>query len=173
MKASASGATDEVTEEQKIEQFEVMVEEMREREARKLNLIIFNFDESSSEETEDRKKHDEEVIRKLLATLETPVPFSKVIRLGKPESTPRPIRISTASVKDQQTILRAAVKLKDIEEYKNIYVNRDQTPQEQKNWKRLQEAKKKKIQEAEEQGLRGKTYIIRKGKVVEGRGKKE
>jgi hypothetical protein len=112
-------------------------------------------------------------VRKLLSSIGQAVPFSKAVRLGKPEHSSRPLRITSASITDQYSILKAAVKLRDSPAYSNVYINKDMTPSEQKNWKRLQEVKKKKIQEAKDAGREDVTFVIRRGVVIEGRGTKK
>lgn len=166
----ASKPAEQRNEDEKIEQMEEMLEEMKEREIRKLNLVIFNLKESTATDSEDRKKDDQEIVRHLLSSIDTPVPFSKCVRLGKPDDTPRPVRITAASVKDQHAILKAAVRLREMDEFQNVFVNRDQTPREQKNWRKLQEERKKKMKESEEAG-ENKTWVIRRGKVIPGRPK--
>ena len=152
---------------------EKLLNEIRDRDVRKLNLIIFNLPESKATEIEKRKEDDQEEIRGLLDKIDALVPFSKCVRLGKAPSSPpssqrpRPLRITTASVTDQHKVLKAAVKLREIEDYQDVYINKDLTPLEQKNWSRLMEEKRKKIADAQREGKKDITYVIRGGKVVE------
>ena len=113
---------------------------------------------------------DLESVRRLLAVVEVAVPISKATtRLGKKGESTRPLRITTASIADQHGILKAAVKLRDSEEYKDIFINHDQTPLEQKNWKELMVMRIAKIKESVEAGEENTNWVIRKGKVVKGR----
>eukprot|EP00794_Sanderia_malayensis_P010395 gene10395-11479_t len=73
------GAIGTDTKQQEDEKTEAMLEEMKEREIRKHNLVIFNLEESKATDPEDRKQEDQEAIRKLLAKIQTPVPFSKAV----------------------------------------------------------------------------------------------
>ena len=154
----------------RLEEQETLLEEMKDREARKLNLVIFNLKESKKEDNEDRKKDDVEAMRTLLSSISEPLPFSRTVRLGKKGENTRPIRITMTTTANQHAVLKAAVKLRNSEEYKEVFINKDQTPMEQKNWKRLLDVRKKKeiaSREAEEDV----TWIIRKGRVVPGKPK--
>ena len=48
------------------ESTEIAVNEIRERDERKLNLLSFNITESTKNEGEERKKEDLETLKKLL-----------------------------------------------------------------------------------------------------------
>ena len=150
---------------------ETLLEEMRDREHRKLNLIIFNLPESKADDGKTRMDDDLESVRRLLAVVEVAVPISKATRLGRKGESTRPLRITTASITDQQGILKAAVKLRDSVECKDIFINRDQTPLEQKNWKELMVIRMAKIKESVEAGEENTNWVIRKGRVVNGRTK--
>ena len=159
----------------KEEETERLLEEMRNREARKLNLIIFNLEESKADTGDERKSHDEEAIRKMLANIGAPVPFSRATHLGKREDPSikraRPLRITTSNVADQHKILRTATQLKSLPPYHNIYINRDQTPLEQRHWRKLLEERRKKTEESKEI-KEDVTWVIRRGNVIRGRAKK-
>ena len=165
-KQATAGDSEEKTEEE-VEKF---LEEVRDREARKHNLVIFNLKESDATDGEERKNFDSECVRKLLSSIGAAVPFSSVTRLGKrgDNTVARPVRITTASTDDKHRVLKAAVKLKDLEDYSRVYVNRDQTPLEQRQWKKLLEERKRKMQESS-----NVPWVIRRGRVIKGRQKKE
>ena len=150
---------------------EALIEEIRERERRKLNLIFFNMPEGGGADVENRKKHDLDGVRTLLNKVQINVPLSKPTRLGN-GTVPRPLRITTSSVEDKMSILRAASKLQDPESATKVYINRDMTPTEQEETKKLVEEKKTKQNESRQSGDLETTWIIRKGKVIKGRPRK-
>ena len=158
------------SEERTEEEVEKFLGEVRDREARKHNLVIFNLKESDATDGEERKNFDSECVRKLLSSIGAAVPFSSVTRLGKrgDNTVARPVRITTASTDDKHRVLKAAVKLKDPEDYSRVYVNRDQTPLEQRQWKKLLQERKRKMQESS-----NVPWVIRRGRVIKGRQKKE
>ena len=77
---------------------ETLLEEMRDRKNRKLNLIIFNLPESKADDGKTRMDDDLESVRRLLAVVEVAVPISKATRLGRKGESTRPLRITTASI---------------------------------------------------------------------------
>ena len=111
----------------------VCLDEFREREGRKLNIMLFNVPESEKEDPEDKKKDDMEFLRVLMSEINLTVPFSQVIRIGVAEKTrgvPRPMRARTTCITDQRKTLKAASILRDTEYYKDTYIKRDETPLE-------------------------------------------
>ena len=61
---------------------DAIVNELIERDARKLNLVFFNVPESTTVEDEDRKNGDMEAFRKILGEIECNVPLANVVKLG-------------------------------------------------------------------------------------------
>ena len=159
-------------EEKMNEATDASLSEFREREDRKLNLIIFNIPESKKEDGEDRQKDDLEALRILLAKLDLKVPLSNVIRLGTPGEKARPIRATTASFSDQKKILGVTAKLQTIQGYEYVFINRDMTPLERNQWKKLVVLKKQKQEKSKTDG-EDVTWIIRGNKVVKGRPRRE
>ena len=141
------------------------VKEISERNMRKENVIMTNIAESVSNDTNERKMFDHQQAEKILRAVNVEANIVQVIRLGQRSSHPRPMKVKLSSEKEQKEILKRARTLKDIDDYKNIYINRDLTPLEQKERKSLLEELKKKKQESEEKGGEER-WIIRKGKVV-------
>ena len=150
---------------------EELLEEMKDRERRKLNLILFNVKESDKESGEEKKADDLESVRDILSKVNINTPLSKPTRLGK-GNAPRPLRITTASEEDKRKITKAASKLQNIAGYERCFINRDMTPTEQRAMKKLVEEKKTKQRESEQSGDRETTWVIRNGTVVKGRPRK-
>ncbi len=154
----------------RVENMELMMEEMKDREARKLNLIIFNLEESDAVQGEERKNYDHEESRKILSTIGATVPITRPTRLGKrgDGKIGRPLRITVSSVSDQHTVLKAAATLRGHHKYGEVFINKDQTPWEQRQWKKLLEERKRKTEESAAANA-DVTWVIRKGRVIEAR----
>ena len=149
----------------------VCLDEFREREGRKLNIMLFNVPESEKEDPEDKKKDDMEFLRILMSEINLTVPFSQVIRIGVAEKTrgvPRPMRARTTCITDQRKILNAASILRDTEYYKDTYIKRDETPLERAQKKKLNVLRKSKTEESRKKGENVR-WFIRRGQVVSGK----
>lgn len=124
------------------------ISEMKERDRRKSNLLLFNVEESSAESLEERKSYDTEKVRDLFRELDltNEVSFSKPVRLPKSKlpkfaNNPRPLRITLNSEDERREVLQ---RLKNAAEgskvkLKNVYVKRDLTRLERMTRKALAE----------------------------------
>ena len=113
--------------------------EINDRERRKLNIIIYNVEESKSDDLEERKKHDLKEANDLVKEIgvNDRVNISRPVRLfksKKPEhvNKPRPLRVMVESEEQRRLILQG---LKNVEEgkkskLKTIFMKRDMTPLE-------------------------------------------
>jgi hypothetical protein len=157
--------------EQKIEEVvdkklaEVM-EEQKEVEKRKLNLIIWNMKESTKVEVAEKKEDDLLAAKSLLEKL-VPLEDDDVVdpvRLGKVSvgKRPRMLRVTLKREEKKREILRKAPELnRNVpEERKRIYINPDHTQKQREQHKALREEKKRRTQAGEE------NLAIRNGKVV-------
>ena len=129
-----------------------------------MNLIFFNIKESKREEVTERIEEDIKEIKQVLKKIDACADkFSKPIRLGKKcdGAKPRPVKIRLSSQEEISQILRQAKKLRGTD----IFISRDMTPLERREWKELLEERNRRRKDAEEKGEEG-TWIIRKGKVV-------
>lgn len=102
-----------------------------------------------------------EAVNKIMDTIETPSEIISLIRLGKKGPTPRPVKIKLRQESDKDKILKSAKKLKGT----NTYINRDMTPLERAEYRKLVMERKKKQVESESQGQKAH-WIIRRGKVI-------
>lgn len=144
------------------------LEELWERNERKLNLVVFNMPESNRDEAADRVSDDLEKLRAMLKTIEANVPITKTDRLGKRSELTRPLKISVKSMSDKQRILKNASKLSRIPDLSDIHINRDMTPLERDQWKILVKERKERVEESKAKG-EVINWIIRNGKVIKGR----
>ena len=114
------------------------VQEMKERDRRKVNLLIFNVEESKAESIDDRKAEDTKKVGELLKELGmSNVNFRNPVRLPKSKdkrfaNKPKPLRITVDNEANKIEILQ---KLKNFEEtkkvkLKGIYMKKDLTPME-------------------------------------------
>jgi hypothetical protein len=113
-----------------------MAYELAERERRKKNMIIYNVEESSEEDSGKRREYDTGVIHNILEKLEVAeqVKAHDVVRLGprKPGFT-RPILVRTGDQSERDTVLRYAFKCSNIKfGAKQVGISPDRTPAERK-----------------------------------------
>ena len=141
------------------------IEEYRERESRKCNIIIHNIPESDREQPEERRQEDMENLKDILdASVGTDhqVEFGTVTRLGKRfEGKNRLTKVVLDSVKSKRMILGAAKKLRESDAWNNIYVTPDLSPKEREKNKQLRAELKKRKEDGED------SLVIRKGKIVQ------
>lgn len=140
------------------------IDAYREREARKLNLIIHNMKEPEAETPHERKDLDLKEMENLLESLECDdTEVVDVQRLGqKQENKPRLILLKTKKVAQKRKILMSAKKLRESEEEdkKKIFITPDMS-------KEMREQNRKLRQELRERREAGEgDLVIRQGKIV-------
>ena len=145
------------------------LEEMREIEKRKNNLIFFGVPENDNEELEDIIEEEFSDIQKIL---ENKAQFdwediTDMFRLGKKPETeaekPRPLLIKFQDEDVRGKILKVSgdLKLMVNNEVVPIYVSMDKTPKQREDYKKLRaELKRRKEKET-------KNLVIRGNKIVE------
>ena len=140
-----------------------VVDEQREREKRKLNVIIHNVSESTKETGPERKADDIAAVNGLLHKhLGISPTISNAIRLGKKSDRPQLLKISVALMQEKSAILRNCFKLKNSKNpaaIQKIFETPDLTPLEQKKDKILH----LKLAEINKDG---KVYKIKNGVIV-------
>ena len=145
--------------------------ELRDRESRKENLVLFNIPESTSDDTDSRKLYDIAQTTELLESeLNVQTEVANPVRLGKKQQNsrfPRPLRVTVESEQMKWKVLKAAKNLKESrkEEYKAVFIKRDMTRMERAQEEDLRKQLAAKRKEAEEKGEQC-TWIIRRGKLV-------
>ena len=140
-----------------------LANEQREREKRKLNIIVYNVPESEATTGLERKEEDLNKLNNLFKDyLQVSPEITKVIQLGKRDDKPRLLKVSIASADQKSSILRNKAKLKkdgNPEHVKSIYISPDYTPLEQRKRKNLREQLKKMNNVAN-------LYVIKNGSIV-------
>ena len=118
--------------------------EEKEKQRRRLNLIVHNLAESSSTEGLQRKLDDTSKVTSILTnTLQVPAKIINAVRLGKKVDTKdkaRLLKITVETEKEKASILRNAFKLrnKELPEHlRKIFITPDMTPKEREEHKVL------------------------------------
>ncbi|XP_065904034.1 uncharacterized protein [Dysidea avara] len=138
--------------------------EEKEKSKRRLNLIVHNLKEPSSEDGATRKKEDIKQINDLLQKhVEVTPSITNAIKLGKRGDRPRLLRITVSTESEKANVLRNTFKLRREQETKNIFISPDMTPREQELNKKL----RLDVKELNEDGNR---YQIKNGKIVQRKG---
>ena len=112
LKHEPSGKTGE---EDKREIVKDSVGELRDRERRKTNLLLFNVEESGAEEIQDRKQHDLQKVDSVLEELKLQgeVGVENSVRLARSKlpqhaDKPRPLRVTLGSQEERTEVLKKA-----------------------------------------------------------------
>ena len=144
--------------------------EVEERDKRRLNLIVFNQPESEQADPNERQSEDIAFFEDKCTThLDTTISITKASRLGKKDSNitkPRPLRITLLDERQKKQILRNASTLKDVKNddvAKNLFINPDLTPIQQKLEKELRAELKKKRKDEQDPTVE---WIIRSGQII-------
>ena len=149
------------------------IDEIKEKEERRNNLIMFNLKESAKEENTEEEKEDLQEILKvsqhtnpeLKDTVTNQLTVNNIRRLGKKKTPtsdedkstkPRPIKITLPDESTKFKILKKSHKLKDYQENNKIGLKLDLTKQQQMEEKALrQELIKRREQQEDVMIFRG------------------
>ena len=141
-----------------------IVDEYRDIERRKWNVIVFNAPEPKSADISQRKTEDREFFNSLVEDIGiAPVDIADVTRLGaKVANKSRPLRVQLNNLSQRRSVLSNAKKLRNSSSrsFKEIFINPDLSPKERQAQKELRSelARRK---EAGESGI-----FIRRGRIV-------
>lgn len=148
---------------------ESAIQEISERANRANNVIIYNIEESPSNDSDERKEHDKKECIKVIDSVTNKIECSrvKVFRLGAPRADPkdgpRPIKVILNSKRDAVELLRNRSKLA-----KPSSVVADLTPMQREYMKHLREELDKRITNGETditiKYVRGHPQIVKKPK---------
>lgn len=144
-----------------------VINEEKEKQKRKLNLIVHNMEESSADQAQSRKEHDITAIRDILGSqLEVQPRISNAVRLGrKGGPKPRLLKITVESEDEKASILRNVKKLRlssTPEHLKRIFITPDLTQKEREVNKVLRS-------ELAERNKSGRQFRIKNGRIVQRR----
>ena len=121
------------------------------------NLIITGVPEPTGPPT-DARKADHAAVDSIFAAVECPgVCAYRVTRLGKKQGTqeengnaprdspppPTPLLVSLNTVGEVRAVLTKSFNLKEKNEFKNVYIKKDEHPLVRKEWRRLRDFARK------------------------------
>lgn len=148
--------------------FEEIIQEITDRNARKNNIIIYGIPENTSADRNEKILHDTqqvtEVIKCILPDTESTY---KPIRLGKFDANrtkPRPIKITLSTTNNAHDIIHNAHKLKSQRELNSVRVSLDKTPKQQEYYRKLKAELSKRTSDGENnlriKYIRGSPQIV-------------
>ena len=119
------------------------LQNLKDEEARRNNIIFYGVPESKEKAGDKRRDDDLKFVVEITEKMEIELnrnSVTKVIRLGKLEDNarkPRPLLVGFDSLAMKQDILTQTKKLRDMEEYKDVYWNHDLTKAQREKVKTL------------------------------------
>lgn len=129
---------------------EEMYSEISDRIDRSRNVLIYNIPENPSKELEVRINHDESSVSDILNDLEIDAGNFKSIRLGRPSTRPRPVKVI---FKDASIALQCLRKRRNLGNESNIRIGADLTIMQRDHIKRV-------YKELDERKAKGENNII-------------
>ena len=141
---------------------EETVAEIEERISRKANLVVRVLPESKQENVLEIHKADAESFREMLDILDVNIDSSfEIKRVGKITSDrPRLLKVKFSSSSDRDDVLRQSKCLRN-SKYKNVYINKDLTPHQQKEPRALLQELKARRERNEDVMIRGNRVVSR------------
>lgn len=142
-----------------------VINEEKERDRRKLNLIMHNIPESEAEAPVTRKQEDTKQVTDVFSKqLKVEANISSIVRLGKKGSGPKPrlLRVTVNSESEKAAILRNIKRLRLSDtpaNYRKIFITPDLTPRER-------EANKELRAQLAEANKEGNQFKIKNGRIV-------
>lgn len=138
-------------------------EEVHQRTLRASNVIVFGVPEKMDGPVASRIAHDKTFCTDLVRQMGIEDGINQSMRLGRPnQNAPRPLRLQCKSLDQKRNILRACKSLRNIQDFKSVYIHPDRTRMQQAAHKTLRDEMTRRRQAGED------VYIF-KGKVVEGK----
>lgn len=141
---------------------EEFLQEAEERHRRRKFLIVSGLPEHASGSLNERKQKDALSAKALVANtgIDDFEP-EEVVRIGSIHpSRPRLLRIKCKSRTIRNSILKGARRLRSSDEFKNVFVNADQTLMQRKNYKNLRA-------ELFSRRMAGEDVVLYRGRIVQ------
>ena len=144
-----------------------VINEEKDKQKRRLNLIVHNMTESNADQPQTRKEQDIANFQDILTSqLDVRAHISNAIRLGKKGGPkPRLLKVTVESDEEKAAILRNLKKLRapsTPEQLKRMFITPDLTPRER-------EANKVLRSELAQRNQSGNQYKIKNGRIVQRR----
>ena len=138
--------------EKSIEETRIKTQEIRDKEDRRNNIILYNVPESQPGSYEEVMKHDNEYFLQMCEEVfgldVAKEDVKKLYRIGRRGTVARPLFIQLSSGMLKNNIMETTFKLRKVEKFKHIIVAHDMTKMEREECKRLVgEAKEREAQE--------------------------
>lgn len=133
-----------------LEETKSHIQEEKDRDARKNNIIIYRVEENASSSGEDSASYDKQFVRDLFCEVlkmsDNEEDIRKVIRLGKKGDKDRPMLVQLRSVITKNQVMESLKMLKNADErFRRISVTHDMTKREREQCKEMVvQAKEKK-----------------------------
>jgi hypothetical protein len=151
------------------------VKEVKERNSRQNNAMVFKLRESANQDPEQRKAEDIVKVNEICNLLNVQIDIIQATRIGKKaDNRTRPLKITLQSSHQVESLTKASRKLKDCgrPEYKDVAIKNDMTPLEREEMKRLLRIRDQRREESRAAG-ENTNWIIRNWEVVKGRVREE
>lgn len=150
----------------------VVAEEGRVREKKENNIVIFGLKESEKENVTEKKNDDDELVKKVLETINVQPSHVAMFRLKAKETTkPKPLIMILKDKSERNKILAAARRLKGTE-YDRIFFSPDLTESQRLTFKELVAERKAMNDKRTQDQINLKVYYaIRDNKVFKLTGK--
>ena len=117
-----------------LEETKERIQNEKERETRKNNIVVYRVEENASSSSEDRQKYDRQYAKDLVRTLKIPCgdeDIGRVIRLGAKGSTDRPLLIEFKSIIMKYQVMESLSLLQDAENrFRSVSISHDMTKSE-------------------------------------------
>ncbi len=139
------------------------IDDYRDREARKCNIILHNIPESCKETAKERVVED---LRRVDAIVEEGLELEEykiqsIVRLGKRvDGKTRLTRVTFDTTKSKRDALSNAKKLFEIESWKRVFITPDLPPQQRQKNRELRDELRRRLEEGES------NLVIRRGEIV-------
>ena len=170
----------ELTERDLDERIEMKVnealEEMQEREKRRMNVVFVNVPESEADTPEERKKEDLEKIATIVRTVSdvTKDDMTDPTRLGAKvigkDKRPRMLRMTVRNEETKKKLLTNARKIEG-KGRDRVYINQDRTPKEREIFRKLREELMEKRKENHDLVIRDNKIVPKRGGEGQGAGR--
>ena len=147
---------------------EGMTAEMKEREERSGNLVVYGMPESEKVDAEERKREDEEKVQQMarVVGVEEEVRVEVKFRAGKKKEggKPRPLILKLEDGEARERMLRNARELGRKEEWRKVFLGPDltfkQREEAREEDKKLREEAERRSEEAKNEGRMGGRYVV-------------
>jgi len=145
------------------ENYDNIIAEVESRDRRKTNLILSGLPVKEDGTADERKQSDLITVQTLFTTLDSSKTdaVSAVYRIGKMTSSrPRLLKVVCNTFESKRSLLSKSKSLRNITQFKNVYINPDLTPLQQMQNKQLRE-------ELRRRRNLGEDVTIQHGKIVQ------